>query len=767
MKNIIITIALLIFGTLVYAQNQHREQIDVQHYHINLDVSSLGNYSLSGHTEIIFSTVDETLETVAFDLYKYNIDSISFNGNWVQEFAYNDTIVSFSPIIPVQPGQNDTCTIYYHGFGSLEPGVGWGGVHFSNNMVFNMGVAIDAVPHGFGRAWFPCIDNFTDRATYDFEIITQDDHRAVATGLLQDVTNYGTDELKWHWSFSQSSPTYLVSFAVGPFTLNDTVYNGLNGQVPVEYYALQPDSSAAATTFADVPEMMALFEEKFGPYHWEKAGYTVVDFNSGAMEHMTNIAYPSYALSNSIGDQTLVAHELSHNWFGNQVTCSDAAHMWLNEGWASYCEALYVEHFYGEQQYRQYVRSNQLSVVNSAHETDNGYWPLSNIPTNITYSTTVYDKGSMIVHNLRHYMGDSLFFLAVQDYISTYSENHASSADLRDQLSASSGLDLTGFFDNYVFQGGFPQYSIDSVIMMGDEVKITVSQQSVGRDFMGDENRVPVGFIDDNWNVHEYWIEFDGLQGSQTFSPGFSPAMVVLDFQNKIAGPVFNDYKTIDNTGFFYPSGMDITIMPQLVADSVFIHAAEMRRRPVEGGDTINNIEVLDWRWWRITYDTKGDFEAKCRVSYNFNNAEYLNLDPGDSIMLVYRADNESQWQYVEQSWNGSIYIGDFLVENLQKGNYAIARWNEESGIDRKKQTKYFKAWPNPSRGGFYIHLPENSHCSIRVFNQQGVLVDEIKETTTEGQLYYPARDLSAGVYFLQLKKDGKTLGKCQIVKSQ
>ena len=207
MRTLYLFIILFFIVGFVSSQNSHRDNIDVQHYNINIDVSSLGNYTLSGHTEIIFRAVDEPLDQVAFDLYKYHIDSVSLNGVWIDDFDYNDTIITFYPTTEINTEENDTCIIYYHGYGSEEPIGAWGGVHFTNSMVFNMGVALNEVPHGFGRAWFPCIDNFTDRATYEFHIITRDDHKAIATGQFQNVADYGDDELLWHWTFNQTTPT--------------------------------------------------------------------------------------------------------------------------------------------------------------------------------------------------------------------------------------------------------------------------------------------------------------------------------------------------------------------------------------------------------------------------------------------------------------------------------------------------------------------------------------------------------------------------------
>lgn len=753
----------LAITTSVLAQS-HRDSIDVIQYDITLDVSDFTDFIIKGNTQIVFQPIENELHTVAFDLYSYTIDSVIFNGGLIDNFNYNDTVISFLPFTPILGGQQDTCRVFYHGVPSTEPGYGWGGVHHGSSMIFNMGVAIEDVPHGFGRGWFPCIDNFTDRAYYDINLITKSQHRGIATGVLSEEASYGDNQKIWNWHFNQTSPTYLVSFAVGDFTLNTMNYEGSTGNVPIEIYALPTDSVAAANTFEDVPEMLSLYDSLFGPYHWDKAGYTVVNFNSGAMEHLTNIAFPNYALTTNVSDQTLAAHELSHHWFGDLVTCKDAADMWLNEGWASYCEALYMEHFYGESEYYTYVTSNQRDVVSSAHDEDGGYWPLNNIPNNLTYSTTVYDQGAMVVHNLRHYMGDDLFFPAVRNYLAAYSENNASSENLMNSLSESSGMDLSGFFNTWVFHGGFPQYIVDSVVSDGTDITVGVSQQSVGRDFLGDKNRVEIDFVDSDWNITSKWLTFDGGSGSQMFSLGFEPVMTILDLYNKTADAVFDNARILNSISNYNPTGTNITIYPQVLTDSVFIHVAQMWKGPKDAGVSANGIEPLDLPYWRVSFSAVGDFSARTKFKFNTIGLDYLNLTDEDSLVLIYRPDSRSTWTIPEHAMYGNLGSGSLMLEYLVPGDYAVAKWQGATDVGML-ENKSRNVWPNPFIYGCYFEMPKQSGIEITIYNMSGQVVDKRKVDHFSEQYFYDASKLNSGVYFYEISNQRNLFNSGRIIK--
>jgi aminopeptidase N len=754
MKIFFTTLFVSIFSFL-FAQTSHRDVIDVQQYDITMEVTDFTDYVIYANTQIVFQTTQNELGTLIFDLYKLPVDSVLVNGESIANYMVDDTSVQITLPSPIAANQFDTCQIFYHGRPETEPGYGWGGVHTLGSMIFNMGVAIEDVPHGFGRGWFPCIDNFTDRAHYNINIITQNQHRAIATGVLDEVVDLDGDKKMWKWVFNQTSPTYLISFVVGDFTLNTQEYSGIESTIPVEIYARETDSAAAVQTFADVPEMLALYENLFGAYNWDKAGYTVVNFSRGAMEHLTNIAYPNYALSTSLSDQALVAHELSHHWFGNQVTCQTSGDMWLNEGFASYCEALYVEHFHGDAAYDNYVKSNQRSVVGTAHQTDGGYWALSGIPHHLTYSTTVYDKGSMVVHNLRHYMGDEAFFAGIQSYLETFTENHASSADLRDHLTDVSGIDMTGFFDNWVFNGGFPQYSMDSAIIDGSTVTVGVSQKSVGRDFIADANRVEVNFVDENWDIQSEWLEFDGQSGAQTFELGFEPVMTLLDFYNKNADVVIDNSGTIDGLGTVYTGGVDVIMYPQTITDSVFYSVSKMLKGVSGSGQIADDIEALDMPWWYIQYDAKGEFETRMKFSYRTTGLDHLNLDQNDSLIILYRQHAGHAWSIPEHGWFGNVGGGSFMVENAAPGQYAVGRWHGPSSTIGALNTIDFKIWPNPARNGFYYNSAGVGH-TLKIYDANGVLASEIAMNAQHGRVFFDAHRLAPGTYYVQLFKNGQ-----------
>ena len=129
------------------------------------------------------------------------------------------------------------------------------------------------------------------------------------------------------------------------------------------------------------------------------------------MEHATNITYPNSSINGSLSDEWLYAHELSHMWFGDKVTCASADDMWLNEGWAVFCESVFREGLYGKESYKTTMRSKLKDVLQFTHIKDGGYRALYGIPPEYTYGSTVYDKGGQVAHTLRGYLGDSLFLV--------------------------------------------------------------------------------------------------------------------------------------------------------------------------------------------------------------------------------------------------------------------------------------------------------------------------------------------------------------------
>ena len=233
-----------------------------------------------------------------------------------------------------------------------------------------------------------------------------------ANGLMVEASTQG-NQLNRRWKLDQPIPSYLACFSAGPYVS----WKRNIASIPVEIAAAAVDTNKVASTYQHLPQAIACFQHWFGPFMWPKIGYSLVPFNSGAMEHATNIAIGRSFIDGTLSYETLWAHELSHHWWGDLATCTTAEDMWLNEGMASYSENLFTENVYGSDQYTRDVKDNLTEILHFTHHKEGGYQPVSGVPHSLTYSDHVYLKGKAVAHCLRGYMGDSLFFAGLQYFL--------------------------------------------------------------------------------------------------------------------------------------------------------------------------------------------------------------------------------------------------------------------------------------------------------------------------------------------------------------
>ena len=396
-------IIVLLINNILFAQKQfnhlcsHKhtfstsdigDTLDALHYDIYLDVLDFSGHIINGYTDVSITPKINNLNNISLELLELSVDSVFIDGNIIPSFTYNNNLIQIPLSNPINIGDIIIVRIYYHGVPFHED---WGGFHFSGEYAFNLGVGFVSDPHNLGKAWFPCIDDFKDRATYDCYITVDEDKMAVCGGTLISVTNNGNNTKTCYWQLVNTIPTYLASVAVGEYAVVEDIYNGINNDVPVEIYVRPSDTVKVPGSFLHLNDILLIFEEHFGAYPWERVGY--VGTAKGAMEHVTNIAYPNFCIDNSLTYEWLYAHELSHMWFGDKVTCSTAGDMWLNEGWAVFCESLYREFLYGKELYITNMRELHKDVLQVCHTPsgDGSYLALYGVPTEYTYGMTVYD----------------------------------------------------------------------------------------------------------------------------------------------------------------------------------------------------------------------------------------------------------------------------------------------------------------------------------------------------------------------------------------
>jgi hypothetical protein len=729
---------------------------DVIHYTISIEDINFTTKILTANTNLRFTPKLNNTSAIQLDLLKLTIDSMLYNNSRLQTFTYNDTVISIT--LPQAINTTDTVNlkIFYHGNPKLEP-YQWGGFHIDGTYAYNLGVAFQAYPHNFGKGWFPCLDNFTDRATYDYYVKVKGSHKAICGGTLLSVTPGGGNTKIYHWKMNSNIPTYLASVAVGDYAAIHDTFNGINGKIPIGIYVRPSDSLRAINSFTNLKNILGIIEGYWGPYKWERVGYVGTD--KGAMEHACNIAYPNSCITGNSTYEWLYAHEVSHQWFGDLVTCSTQEDMWINEGWATYCESLYREGLYGAQSYKTSMHTRMKDVLYSTHFEDGGFYPLSGIPETLTYGSTVYDKGAVVVHTLRNYLGDARFFSTVKSFLNAYAFKDVSSITMRDYFSAHTGIDMTDFFNAWVFTPGFPHFSVDSFAVTNisqpiKDVKVYVRQKHLANNSYANSNKAELTFIGANWQKFTDTIRFSGQTGNATFHMNFVPVAVILDLEEKIADATIDNYQTIKTIGVKSFPDTYFSFDVSQINDSAFMRVEHSLVEPDPLKTPIQGLVVSKEHYWKIDGIFPAGFIGKGKFNYSKGGLDKgLIKNTADSLFILYRPTTKYDWQFIHYTRTGGGASGYISVDSIRKGEYTFAIWDWDYGIKEQKNgfKKSLNIYPNPSNDSFIINFNAEIKGLIRIINSSGTEVVKFKIVPLQTQIKWQPGSLQNGIYIVEL----------------
>lgn len=753
-----------------FSQNLSGENIDIQEYIINLDITDISGKFISGYTDIIFNPIEENINNISLDLLKLNVDFITCNACDISNYTYNDSVLNINFASAFNLEDEISIRVYYNGNPILDPS-GWGGFYFVGDYAFNLGVGFKDIPHAYGRVWFPCKDSFTDKAKVTCKITSLENHTAVCGGeLINIITNTEDNTKTWEWKLEKPVPTYLVSVAVGPYKLISHNYQGVEKEIPIDFYIHPNDSSKTVNSFANIDTVMAVYENLFGAYPWNRVGYVAVAFNSGAMEHVTNIAMGRGFITGDLTYEDLYYHELAHMWFGNLVTCSSAEDMWLNEGWATYCETIFREFVKSKENALNFRRSAHEQVLRVYHHKDGGFHPLYPISQDITYSSTVYQKGASVAHALRGYLGDSVFFTTIKEYLRQNAYTSKSSYDLRDFITNHTGIDLTDFFQDWVFTPGFVHYSIDSTKVSANgsnfDVTVFMKQKLRGRNVFANSNKVPISFMNENFETITKIIDFDGEFGEQTFTLPFNPMLSLCDYFEQISDASIDETKFINSTG---TKNYNNTFFKAIVNsadenDTAMLRITHNWVAPDNFKNEIPGLIIADNRFWTVEGNFPNNFSASAEFAYsNATGSGNLYLDNEfitnslDSLVLLYRPNRAIDWQ-IENATN-SKFLKKFTVESLKSGEYCLAiyDWEKYLQVENNKIQLTSNIFPNPNNGCFEIALDEKFSGKINIFDINGRLCWGKDFFEENENISISVQNLKSGMYFLNAKSfDGK-----------
>lgn len=765
----------IISPILLIAQSFNWQDNDVIHYDIHLSVTDISSHQIKGNTVLTCVSGVNGLDSAFMYLAELNIDSIFVDGVKTLQFNYfNDSIICLE--LPVTQNQGDTfqISVFYGGQPILDPS-GFGGFYFSGDYAYNLGVAFSDDPHSYGRVWFPCIDSFTEKALYDFYITTTTPQWAVCGGSLVSKT---LDTLCGttlsHWQISQPTPPYLVSVAISDYVLVADTFQGDLGDIPIHVYVRQADSANVIGSFSNLKTLVEGFENYFGTYRWDRVGYVGVPFNYGAMEHAMNIAYPRIVINGTLAYESLMAHELSHSWFGNLVTCASAPEMWINEGWAVFSEYVFMELIYGADAAREYMRSEHKMVLQQAHIDDGGFRAVHGVPHDYTYGTTVYNKGGLVVHALRHYMGDSLFFETVRSYTDTYQFDNISTAELRDFFSVTSGVNLNDFFDAWIYRPGFSTFVTDSfhVETSGSvyEVEIFFKQYLRGTSQYALSNKFEVLFIGQNFETQTESVWISAENGSASYTLPFEPVAVLIDPMDKTAfattkyNQLFTEAASVN-----FPYTFCRLDVNELQSDSIRLFIRHHWSAPdanVGSGSQI--YRVSDARFWEIDGVMEGTEDIAVRFQYNrttsistgnLDNTLLPSTASTDSLVLLYRPGAGFDWTIISFTKSGTSNAGSLITPHLLPGQYTLGVGEpNQSGIllYEHQNQNIMKVFPNPSNGHFTIEVETDCpQPSLWIFNSMGKQIDCIPMQGKNSVEWKPNGN-PAGMYIIQLRDNRK-----------
>ncbi len=756
------------------ADNLRSDTTDIISYSINLDFTQ--SNTISGSNKIVF-TAKMAMQSISLDLLQMTIDSIShLSGNL--SYSYNDTLIICDLSSALNVGQTDSITVYYHG-SPQQDASGWGGFYFQGNYSYNLGVGFAADPHNYGRVWHPCFDNFAERATYDFEILSNGGKTAYCNGELISRQTVGTDSSISIWHMPDPIPSYLASVAVAPYTHAELEYasNITNDTTPIWLIAEPSDTNDFKSSFTNIQGAMEAFETFYGDHAWNKVGFALVPFNSGAMEHATNIAFPAATANGSLLYETLMAHELSHHWWGDLVTCQTEEEMWINEGMASYSEKLFLEHVYGRQNYLSEMRDNHHNVLHLAHILDSGYYALNAVPHAYTYGEHSYNKGSDVAHTMRGYFGDALFFQGLQSIITNYAGGNLSSVDFMDHLNTVPGINATDFFEDWIFSPGFSHFQVSSFAATPSaglyDVDVVVSQKLKATTTLHDNVPLQVSFIDASWNIHHEEIMMSGAFDLFNFQIPINPVHVFVNMDERINDATTSENHTITSTGLSNMPYANTRLTIGSLTDSVFVRATHHWVYPNFTQGVPANVVISPQRYWSFRSIDAQNMSATIRFDYNGqqNNAGYyddeLFIDYGtetfveDSIVLLYRPDKQSAWT-IHPDYNIAFQglntdkKGAITTNVYMDGEYTFGYKTNAVSV-QEPEPKAFLIYPNPGSDFINIELDKQGPFTCFIYDSNGKIVSKNQLSDSNNQI--PVSQLSSGLYIVSIVQNSKSIG--------
>jgi len=473
------------YRTAAFVANLNTGNYDVGHVTLRLTATPTVQY-IAGVITTDF-TAKESMSSITFDLNSsLTVSSVTQNGTNLSFIQDDDNQLIITLPQTMATGDSSAVVVTYEG-APLASGLDSfvTSTHSGSPILWTL-----SEPYG-AKDWWPCKQDLVDKIDgIDVYITAPEQYVSVSNGVEQEATVNNDGTKTTHFTHNYPIPAYLVAIAISNYTVFTETAGTAPNTFPIVNYLYPEMYDLTHTQVMATPAIIDFYESTFEtyPFSAEKYGHAQCGFGGG-MEHTTVSFMGGF-------NRELIAHELAHQWFGDKITCGSWKDIWLNEGFATYLSGLVVEHQDGVDSFTDWKLENLYNITSqpggAVYLTD-----ADTLSVNRIFSSRLtYDKGAMVLHMLRIKMGDTNFFQGVKNYLADedLAYAYAKTPDLKAHLETASGLDLTEFFNDWVYNEGFPTYNVIVTPAATGHVTVTLHQTQSDASVTFFESPLPIRF---------------------------------------------------------------------------------------------------------------------------------------------------------------------------------------------------------------------------------------------------------------------------------
>lgn len=452
MKNVFCLLTILSTCFTLFAQESDGypriAEIDILHYRFELELND-ENDMIKGQAHIDLVLRDAVSE--------FGLDLVSSNGKGkgmeVSSVVYQGETLEYSHKkerleikLPEAKKGEQTVIVNYSGIPT-------DGLIIAKNKFGDRSFFGDNWPNR-AHHWLPCIDHPSDKATVEFVVTAPDHYQVVSNGIQFEETNLDENTKLTHWRSGVKLPTKVMVIGVAPFAVQ---LAGLHNKIPIQSWVYPENKDAGFKDYAMAIKVLEFFEEYVAPYPYEKLANVQSKTRYGGMENAGAIFYYEDSVTGEQKHESLIAHEIAHQWFGDSASESDWHHIWLSEGFATYFTELFKEWAYDKATFQEGMLKVKKDVIDWKDGFDK---PIVNPKIknlNKLLNANSYEKGAWVLHMLRRKVGDDNFKAGIRKYYQTYKENNAYTDDLKEVMESVSKMELDDFFKQWIYEAQHPR----------------------------------------------------------------------------------------------------------------------------------------------------------------------------------------------------------------------------------------------------------------------------------------------------------------------